>query len=204
MSDFAEHLDDYVPRKLEELSLPGASIALIEDSRIATTRNYGFADVAGKRLISDDTLFQIASISKSVTAWGIMKLVEEGLLDLDAPVENYLTRWRLPPSDFDSSAVTARLLLMHFAGTSLSGCGGTPYDQHWYTVEDILYGRTPPLDEKQLAYAAKWGMDPDSYGKPVKLIHPPGSKFEYSGGGFTILELLIEELSGMDFTSFNL
>jgi len=202
MSDFAEHLDDYVPRKLEELSLPGASIALIEDSRIATTRNYGFADVAGRRLMSDDTLFQIASISKPVAAWGIMKLVEEGALDLDAPVENYLTRWRLPPSDFDNSAVTARLLLMHFAGTSLSGCGGTPYDQPWCTVEDILYGRTPPLDEKQLAYASKWGMDPDSYGKPVKLIHQPGSKFEYSGGGFTILELLIEELSGMDFTSF--
>jgi CubicO group peptidase (beta-lactamase class C family) len=202
MSDFARHLDDYVPQKLEELTLPGASIALIENSRIATIRNYGFADVSSKRLISDDTLFQIASISKSVAAWGIMKLVEEDLLDLDAPVERYLTRWRLPPSDFDNSAVTARLLLMHFAGTSLSGCGGTPYDRTWYTVEDILYGRTPPLDEKQRAYAAKWGLDADSYGKPVKLIHPPGSQFEYSGGGFTILELLIEELSGMDFTSF--
>ena len=52
--------------------------------------------------MSDDTLFQIASISKSVAAWGIMKLVEQGLLDLDAPVENYLSRWRLPPSEFDN------------------------------------------------------------------------------------------------------
>ena len=202
MHNFANHLDSYVSAKLKELNLPGASIALIENSQITNVRNYGYADVANKLPLTDDTLFQIASISKPVAAWGAMKLVERGLLDLDAPVENYLTRWHLPPSEFDNHAVTARLLLMHFAGTSMSGCGGTSYAKPWYTVEDILEGRTPPLDETQLQYAHKWGMDPDTYSKQVHLIHPPGSKFEYSGGGFTILELLIEELSGEDFTTF--
>ena len=202
MTDFANHLDSYVPDRLRELNLPGASIALIENSGIATIRNYGYADVARKLPLTDDTLFQIASISKSVAAWGVMKLVERGLLDLDAPVENYLTRWHLPPSEFDNHAVTARLLLMHFGGTSMSGCGGTPYDQPWYSVEDILNGNTPPLDAAQVAYARIWGMDPDTYSKPVHLIHSPGNRFEYSGGGFTILELLIEELSGKDFTTF--
>ncbi len=202
MTDFANHLDTYVPDRLRELNLPGASIALIENAEIATIRNYGHADVARRLPVTDDTLFQIASISKSVAAWGVMKLVERGLLDLDAPVENYLTRWHLPASEYDNRAVTARLLLMHFGGTSMSGCGGTPYDQPWYTVEDILNGRTPPLDQAQVEYAKKWALDPDSYSKPVHLIHPPGSQFEYSGGGFTILELLIEELSGKDFTTF--
>lgn len=202
MTGFADLLDHYVPERLRELTLPGASIALIENSRVVATRNYGFADLASKQPLAEDTLFQIASISKPVSAWGVMKLVEQGLLDLDAPVEPYLTRWRFPPSNFDSSAVTARLLLMHFAGTSLSGCGGTPYDGPWYTADDVLHGRTPSLDANQLAYARKWGLDPDSYGKPVQLVHPPGSQFDYSGGGFTVLELLIEELSGRDFSTF--
>ena len=202
MNEFAHFLDNYVPDQLAQRNLPGASVALIEDSRIVASRHFGYADVAGKRPLQEDTLFQIASISKSLAAWGVMKLVEQGQLDLDAPVEQYLTRWQFPASNFDSKAVTARLLLMHFAGTSLSGCGGTPYDTTWYTVEDILYGRTPALDESQVAYANKWGLDPESYGKPVQLIHQPGSKFEYSGGGFTILELLVEELSGRDFTTF--
>ena len=91
---------------------------------------------------------------------------------------------------------------MHFAGTSLSGCGGTPYDRQRYTVDDILYGRTPALDDQQEAYALKWEMDPNAYSKPVHLLHEPGSRFEYSGGGFSILELMIEEISGRDFTSF--
>jgi len=202
MSDFAVHLEQYVPGKLAELKVPGASIALIENGELSRTCHFGFADIQRRRPLSDDTLFQIASISKAVAAWGVMKLVEKGLLDLDAPVERYLSRWHLPPSEFDRNAVTARLLLMHFAGTSLSGCGGSAYDAPWSTVEDILCGRTPPLDAIQLEYVRKWGMDPDSYGQPVRLIHAPGSRFDYSGGGFTILELLVEELSGTEFTYF--
>lgn len=202
MTEFANHLDSYVPDKLGQLKLPGAAIGLIENSELVATRSYGFADVAAQKPLTENTLFQIASISKPFAAWGVMKLVEQGKLDLDAPVEQYLTRWQLPESEFDNSAVTARLLLMHFGGTSLSGCGGTPYDQHWYSVDDILYGRTPPLDEKQEAYAHKWQMNPNQYSKPVHLIHAPNTKFEYSGGGFSILELLIEELSGTDFTTY--
>jgi CubicO group peptidase (beta-lactamase class C family) len=202
MTDFASHLDTYIPERLEQLKLPGCTIALIEDGQTASIKNYGLADIETGKPIKEDTLFQIASISKSVTAWGIMKLVEAGKLDLDAPISRYLSRWQLPPSEFDNEAVTPRLLLMHFAGTSLSGCGGTPYDQTWYTAEDILFGRTPSLDEGQVKYARKWDMDPSQYGQPVRLIHEPDTKFEYSGGGFTILELIIEEISGQSFTEF--
>lgn len=202
MTDFSRFMDGYVPAKLMHLNLPGAAVAVIEDSQVSAIRSYGLADVERRIPLREDSLFQVASISKAVSAWGVMKLVEEGVLDLDAPVEQYLSRWRFPPSEYDSSAVTARLLLMHFAGTSLSGCGGTPYDQPWYTVDDILYGRTPALDEQQRAYARRWELDPDAYGQPVQLIHSPGAAFDYSGGGFTVLELLVEELSGRDFSSF--
>lgn len=202
MSDLMHHFDKIVPARLAELKLPGCALALIENSAVAAMRCYGYADVKAQTPLSERSLFQIASISKSVTAWGIMKLVEAGKLDLDAPIDTYLTRWHLPPSKYNAAAVTPRLLLMHFGGTSLSGCGGTPYDDIWYTVDDILYGRTPALDEEQREYCLKWDLDPDSYSQPVHLLHAPGSAFAYSGGGFTILELLIEELTGKSFAEF--
>ncbi len=202
MKDFVQHLDVTVPAQLSALNLPGCALALIENSEVTELRCYGYANVKAQTPLSERSIFQIASISKSFTAWGIMKLVESGKLDLDAPIDTYLTRWHLPASNYNAAAVTPRLLLMHFGGTSLSGCGGTPYDDTWYTVDDILYGRTPSLDELQLEYCLKWGLDPDSYGKPVHLLHEPGTAFEYSGGGFTILELIIEEISGRTFTEF--
>jgi CubicO group peptidase (beta-lactamase class C family) len=202
MKDFVKHLDDTVPAQLSALNLPGCALALIENSEVTDLRCYGYADVKAQVPLSERSIFQIASISKSVTAWGIMKLVEAGKLDLDASIDTYLTRWHLPPSQYDAKAVTPRLLLMHFGGTSLSGCGGTLYDDTWYTVDDILYGRTPSLDERQLEYCLKWGLDPDSYGMPVQLLHEPGTVFAYSGGGFTILELIIEEITGKTFTEF--
>jgi CubicO group peptidase (beta-lactamase class C family) len=202
MQDFTSQLDTRIPGRLAGMTLPGVAIGLVENGRSVDTRCYGLADVAEERPVTPDTIFQVASISKAVSAWGVMKLVEAGELDLDAPVERYLSRWRFPPSDYASDKVTPRLLLMHFGGVTLSGCGGTGYDDQWYSVDDVLYGRTPWLDPRHEEYAAKWGLDPAQYGEPVHLMCEPGSRFEYSGGGFCILELLIEEIAGQDFTGF--
>jgi len=199
---FIDSLTQTVPEKLDAMKLPGMALGLIDETGDTSFACFGVADVESARPVSADTIFQVASISKAVAAWGVMKLVEGGELDLDAPVENYLTRWKLPPSSYDSSKVTARLLLMHFAGTSLEGCGGTDYDDTWYTVDDVLYGRTPGLDPRHEVYANKWGLDPAQYGRPVHLQSEPGSEFAYSGGGFTVLELLIEEIAQQDFSSF--
>ncbi|MFT7289283.1 MAG: CubicO group peptidase (beta-lactamase class C family), partial [Halieaceae bacterium] len=196
MPDFARHLDDYVPEQLKQLNLPGTAIALIENGQPVSYKCYGLADVASGRPIDTDTLFQIASISKSVAAWGVMLLVDRGLLDLDRPINDYLTRWKIPGGEYDANAVTPRLLLMHFGGTSMSGCAGVPYGHSEYSIENILNGHIPGLDAEQLKYAKRWGVDPEAYGNPVILINEPGSTCEYSGGGLTILELLVEELSG--------
>jgi CubicO group peptidase (beta-lactamase class C family) len=202
MNGFASMLDDYVPERLSAKNLPGVAIGLIDGDGPADFHCYGLANVKENTPVTSSTVFQVASISKAVTAWGIMKLVEAGELDLDAPVQRYLSRWHFPASAFDSSKVTARLLLMHFGGTSLEGCGGTGYDDTWYSVDDVLYGRTPGLDPRHAAYAEKWGLDPEQYGEPVHLQSEPGTEFAYSGGGFCVLELLIEEIAGQDFTSF--
>src|ERR1041385_1719794 len=80
-------LDKNVPELLSQYRVPGAGIALIEHGRVVWTRGYGFADVEKRQPVTDRTVFQVASISKSVTAWGVMKLVEDGRVDLDAPVD---------------------------------------------------------------------------------------------------------------------
>jgi CubicO group peptidase (beta-lactamase class C family) len=92
-------------------------------------RGYGVADTASAAPVTEDTVFQATSISKPVTAWGVMKLVETGKLDLEASVEQYLTRWHLPPSQFDHRGVTIRRILSHTAGLSLHDYPGLSPDQ---------------------------------------------------------------------------
>ena len=202
--DFIQWMHKNVPTLLEELNIPGAAIATIENGCTASADGFGLADKEEKRPVRSETQFQLASISKSVTSWGIMKLVETGRLDLDVPVESYLHRWRLPPSEFDHNMVTTRRLLSHTAGTSLPGFKGYHPRYPEPSLEQILQGDVPPLDEIQIQYARDWNEDPDFDRErvPVHVQYPPGENTIYSGGGFTILELLVEEVSGMSFSEF--
>ena len=138
--------------------------------------------------VDADTLFQGASLSKWATAWGVMALVEEGRLDLDEPVSTYMTRWQLPEGDFDNSGVTVRRLLSHTAGLT-DGLGyagfaaGTPVQ----TLEESL--NRPHSSSPEENHTVRVGFE-------------PGTRFEYSGGGYTILQLLIEEVTGEAFASY--
>ena len=201
---FIQWMQQQVPVLLDEMHIPGAAIATIENGGTSYAGGFGLADKEQGRPVRSNTQFQLASISKSVTSWGIMKLVEQGRLDLDAPVENYLRRWQLPPSEFDLNRVTARRLLSHMAGISLPGFKGYHPRHPEPTLEQILQGEVPPLDEIQIKYARDWNEDPDFDRErvPVHVQYPPGEKSIYSGGGFTILELLTEEISGLSFTDF--
>ena len=91
-------------------------------------------------------------LSKPVTAWGVMRLVESGQLELDAPVEQYLTRWHLPPSRYDAAGVTIRRLLSHTAGLSLHGYPGLPPDQALPTLEESLSGKNGGANAGWRAY----------------------------------------------------
>ena len=88
------------------------------------------------------TGFNVGSISKTIAAWGVMTLVEQGRIDLDAPVATYLTRWSLPESGFDEDGVTMRRLLSHTAGLSLHGYPGWGPDELLPTLEESLSGNT--------------------------------------------------------------
>ena len=140
------------------------------------------------RAVDGQSLFQVASMSKWLTAWGVMRLVESGRIDLDAPVSRYLHRWKLPPSAFDNDGVTVRRLLSHTAGlTDGLGFKGFPP------------GVTPPAIEAELTHAADAMPFTSGY---VRVGMAPGSTWQYSGGGFLLLQLLIEEVSGRTFNDY--
>jgi len=98
--------------RLEKEFVGNLAIALIEDGKVNQTFFHGHAD----QNIDKHSAFPVASVSKWVTAVGVLKLVENGELDLDKPVEDYLTRWHLPESEYDNNEVTVRRLLSHSAG----------------------------------------------------------------------------------------
>lgn len=182
-AQFLDEIDQKLPKLLHDFSIPGAALAIIENGEIVWQKGYGFADLEKKDSVTTKTGFNIGSISKTVAAWGIMKLVHEGKIDLDDPAEKYLTRWHLPESEFDSDEVTIRRLLSHTAGTSLhSVSAGPPYD-NLPTLEEWLVG------------------DNDGLG-PVEIILEPGSRYQYSGGGYGILQLIIKEVTGQKFEDY--
>ena len=138
--------------------------------------------------VDGSSVYQVASLGKWVTAWGVMVLVDEGAIDLDTPVSEYLTRWRLPDTAFDSSGVTVRRLLSHTAGlTDGLGYDGFERSEEVQSLEESL---TRALD-----------ASPGNSGA-VELGAEPGSEWNYSGGGYTILQLVIEEVSGQSFSEF--
>ncbi len=90
-------LNRLVPRILEAYAVPGAAVGIIRDGKVSSATGYGHRDLAGRQPITADTVFNVGSISKSVTAWGVMRLVQDGRIALDTPVSDYLTRWKIPP-----------------------------------------------------------------------------------------------------------
>lgn len=176
-------MDQIAPQLLERYQVPGEALGLVWNGEVVWSAGYGLADKERDVPVTGDTVFQVASISKALTSWGVMKLVENGRLDLDAPVEQYLTRWHLPPSSYDSSGVTIRRLLSHSAGLSVHGYPGLPPDVQLPSLEESLSGNNGGAGE-------------------VRITMEPGAQFSYSGGGFTLLQLIIEEVTGESFSAY--
>ncbi len=142
----------------------------------------------GADSVDRNTVFATASLSKWITAHAVLTLAEQGKLDLDQPVERYLTRWHFPAGAFDSRQVTARRLLSHTAGLA-DGLGFGDY-----RLDEPL----PTLEEALAAPRASDGRP----AAPIAVTIEPGSRFRYSGGGYLVLELLVEELSGEPFETY--
>lgn len=201
--EFVTHLDSRAPSLLRELSLPGLAVALIEGYEVCAIRCYGLANKERNEPLNETHVFRIASISKPVTAWGVMTLVERGLLDLDAPVDDYLARWHLPSDGMDPSGITARGLMSHTAGLAAGGGSGVNPRYRLPSLIGTLSGeQTPPLDDNQLAYYAHVGLDLEEVLRPLTIVRPPGERYEYSNSGYALLQMLIEDVSGQTFCDY--
>lgn len=159
------------------------ALILIEDGR-----EVGSFALSEGEPVDNDSVFQTASLGKWLTAWGVIALVEEGRIDLDAPVSTYLSRWQLPDGEFDENGVTVRRLLSHTAGLG---------DELGY--DGFERARDVQTLEASLTRAAD--ASPGKSGE-VRLESEPGSGWRYSGGGYTLLQLVVEEVSGQPFARY--
>jgi len=158
------------------------AIAAVEDCTISEEFYYS----KGKP-VNGDSLFQMASVGKFITAVGVMKLVEDNIISLDEPVENYLHSWQLPESKYNNSEVTVRRLLSHTAGlTDGLGYLGFNNKESLQTLEESLNYAKDSLPFR---------------GKAAVGIEP-GTEFRYSGGGYSLLQLMIEDVTGRSFNDY--
>lgn len=164
--------------------VPAVSIAVINQGRIEWVRAYGLADVASRRRATPDTLFQAASISKSVSAIGALRLVERGKLSLDGDANQHLRSWKIPSHESAAGTVSLRQLLNHSAGTTVHGYNGYAPGQPLPTLHQVLDGRAPANSE------------------PVRVDTAPGTAWRYSGGGYSIVQLMMAEASGQTFDHY--
>lgn len=181
-SAHADKIDDVIKIEMQKRQIPGLSIAIIEDGKIVKAQGYGVTEKDGKSAVTPSTLFQAGSVSKSVAALGALHLVEQGKLALDEDVNKKLVSWKLPDNEFTADKkVTLRALLSHSAGLNVHGFPGYATDAPMPTVVQVLNGEKP-------ANTA-----------PVRVDMAPGSKWRYSGGGYTVMQLLMTDVTGKPF-----
>ena len=166
--------------EMRRLNVPGVSIAVIRDGKIAWAQGYGVTHPGGPA-VTADTLFQAASISKPVTAMATLRLAQEGKLDLDADVNILLGSWKLPQGANGDTKVSLRQLLSHTGGTGVSGFPGYAAGKPVPTLVQVLDGAGPANT------------------KPVRVDAAPGSAFRYSGGGYSIVQQALVDRSGEPF-----
>ncbi len=169
-----------INERLKQLGIPGISVAFVNNGKMEWSRAYGMADVATNRPMTTETLLLAGSISKPIAALRAHQMVESGKLKLDENVNNYLKSWKLPDNEFtENEKVTLRRILNHTAGLTVWGFPG-------YLNEDELPSTIDILD-------GKGNTD------PVRVYKKPGESWMYSGGGYTIMQLMVADVEGIPF-----
>ena len=168
--------------RMTHYKVPGVSVAFFDHGQIIWTKTYGFADVASKKPVTPDTLFQAASISKPVAALAALRLVQDGKLTLDEDVNVKLRTWKVPENAFTiKEKVTVRRILSHSAGLTVHGFAGYASDEPVPTVVQIFNGEKPANSE------------------PIRVDIVPGTLWRYSGGGYVVLQTLLSDVTGKPF-----
>lgn len=178
--------DATVPMRLADrmrrYQVPAVSVAVVEDGALVWAQAWGLAQRGHAERVHPQTLFQAASISKPVTALGAFRLIDQGRLTLDGDVNAALTSWQVPPgAQSPEHPVTLRGLLSHTAGLTVAGFPGYVPGTPVPTLLQILDG-LPPANTPA-----------------VRVDKAPGGDFRYAGGGFVLLQTLMQDVSGEAF-----
>jgi N-acyl-D-amino-acid deacylase len=187
--------DQVIPDLMRKHSIPGAAVAVLREGKLIYARGFGYADVENKTPVQPDALFRIASVSKTLTAVAIMKLVEEGKLDLDDHVAPFIAHLTPAPGsavDPRWEQITIRHLLNHTGGWDRNKPNGG-FD---------------PMDRPAIAAAAVGAPAPASaetlirYMRGMPLDFNPGDRFAYSNFGYATLGRVIERVTGMPYEEY--
>ncbi len=171
-----------IAERLAHHKNPGISIAVINNNKIEWARGYGFVESGKPAPVTPQTLFQAASISKPVAVVGALRMVEAGRLSLDEDVNKKLTSWKVPDNEFTATEkVTLRRLATHSAGLTVHGFDGYKMGGVLPAINQILNGESP------------------ANSPAVRVDYIPGSRSRYSGGGLTVLQLLMSDTANKAF-----
>jgi len=169
--------------RLVQAKVPGVSIAVVDGCKVAWAKGYGVLSVSRSERVNSKTRFQAASISKILTAVAVMRQVEQGKVQLDQPVNDVLRTWKLPATaSGDPAKVTLRALLSHTGGTSVEGFPGYAKGVAVPTVPQVLKGEAPANTPAVVAEKT------------------PGAQISYSGGGYVVLQQMLEDVTGRSFS----
>ncbi len=163
-------------------NIPGVSVAVFANHKVQWAKGYGVADNETKEPVTEKTLFVAGSISKPVAVMGALRLVQEGKLSLDANINTFLTSWKLPENAFTAKQpVTLRRIVSHSAGLTVHGFRGYAPGEPFPTLIQILDGAAP------------------ANSAPIVVDMEPGTKWRYSGGGLTIMQLALIDVEKKPF-----
>lgn len=187
------HYDAALTALFDEYDIPGASVAVARNGRLVYARGFGLADVEAGVPVQPDSRFRIASISKPLTAVAVMKLVEDGLLDLDGPAFAHLDD--LPPPEGQTedprlAQITIRDLLQHSGGWDIEALG---YDPVFHTTAIAQAMDVPPPADAETVIR---------YMRGQPLSFDPGARYAYSNFGYSVLGRIIERVSGQSYEDF--
>jgi CubicO group peptidase (beta-lactamase class C family) len=178
-----------LPARMKHYHVPGFSVAVIDDYKIAWTKCYGVLEEGRPEQVAAETLFAAGSISKPVSAAAALALVEKGHLKLDEDVNAKLRSWQVPENEFTKSEkVTLRRLLSHSAGLNEGGGPSFATGEEAFTAVQTL-DAVPPMNSGS----------PYRQAEPVRVQAVPGSRFLYSPGGYAIVTILMEDVEKKPF-----
>lgn len=181
----ADDLDNFITNRMQRAHISGLSLAVVQDGQIIKEKGYGFTDHDGKTPVTPSTLFQAGSVSKPVAAFGVMRLVQDGKLSLDADINTQLRSWKLPDNEFTKDQkVTLRRILSHTAGLTIHGFRGYAIDSSVPTLTQVLDGQKP------------------ANSSAIRVNVVPGTLWRYSGGGYTVMQQMVIDTTGKPFPEF--